>query len=212
MDGRDDAGRERVGVPERAADRSDGRTNDDARRLPERHRREGVRPRVDLQEADVVEEVPADDPRGRAVVVGELDVDVARRADLRALAGVRDHVRAREDVAAPGDDEAGALRGLRRRPLVAEERVDRDDAGRSAPVELRRAEAVAGQRLRGRAQARLRRDRAGLRRRRHDDRLRVRVADPARAAADRKRCDGAETGAEEGDRREPGRAHRAGEL
>ena len=42
-DGRDDADGERVGVPERAADRGDRLADDDAGRVAERERRERVR-------------------------------------------------------------------------------------------------------------------------------------------------------------------------
>ena len=210
--GGDDPRCERIGVPEGASDRGHGLADEDARGVPERHRSDPMRARIDLQDADVVEDVPPDDPRESPVAVGELDVDVVRRADAAALAGVRDHVRAREDVAAPRDDEAGPLRGLRRRLLVPEERVDRHDARRPPLVQLGRVEAVPDQRLGSRVRDRLRRHRPGLRLRGHDHGVGRRGADPAHSTADRERCDCAEAGAEEGDRGEPGRAHAAAAL
>ena len=161
---RDDADRERALLSEWAPDRGDRLTDDDAARITEGHRCHGVVARIDLDDADVVEQVPADDLAGNTVAVGEDDVDAGGAVDrgavsgARALAGVRDHVRVREHVPFVRDDEARALRAL----AAAEERVDGDDATRAAGVDLRRIEAVSEQRRR-------RPDRAGLGRRRLDD-------------------------------------------
>ena len=94
----DDANRERVRVVERAPDRSDRLADDGTRGIAERHRRERMRPRVDAEEPDVVEEIPADDFGLRAVAVLELDVDVVRcgRGIGGGVAGRRDHVRVRQ--------------------------------------------------------------------------------------------------------------------
>ena len=59
-----------------------GCADDDTGGVAERHRVERVQRRVDLDEPDVVEEVPADDLRRHAVAVLELDVEV------RAVAAV----------------------------------------------------------------------------------------------------------------------------
>ena len=59
---------------------------------------------IDLEHADVVEEVVADDARRHAVAVGELDVDgPGRRGTASALAGGRDHVGARQDRRRSGE-------------------------------------------------------------------------------------------------------------
>ena len=155
---RDDADRERASCPNGLPITATGSPTTTRLESPSGSGDNRVVARVDLDHADVVEQVPADDLAGEPVAVGEHDVDAGGAVDRRSLAGVRDHVRVREDVALVRDDEAGALRAL----AVAEERVDRDDAGRAARVDLRRIEAVS-------EQGRLRLDRAGLGRRRLDD-------------------------------------------
>ena len=84
----DDADGERIGIPERAADRGHGLADDDTARVAERHRIEGVEGGIDADHADVVVEVVADDGRGHPVAVRELDVDRVRRRRLaRATCG-----------------------------------------------------------------------------------------------------------------------------
>src|SRR6184192_1487298 len=105
---------------------------------------------IDLEDADVVEYVPADDLRRRAVAVLELDVDAIGAVHRGALARVRDHVRVGEDVAVARDDEARALRNLGRSrvsPVLGE---NRHHARGAARVDAPRIEAVAGQWLRRR--------------------------------------------------------------
>src|SRR5437763_14333915 len=167
-----------------------------------------MRLRVDLEQSDVVEEIPADDLGLNPVAIGELDVDVARGRGLRALADVRDHVRAGQDVARGRDDEARTLRSLRRLGLGAEEREDRDHARCALGVELRRVEAPADERLRDPDRAGRSRQRRLRGRRRQDDRLRLGTPDPAGRLADRERADRAERGAEERDQGERSWAHR----
>jgi hypothetical protein len=103
--------------------------------------------RVDLEEPDVVIDVPPDDARPHPVAVPELDEDGVRRlrSRSRVLTGRRDHVRVGEDVALRGDDEAGALSRVRCRDGVvrAKEGQDRDDAGGALPVDRGRIEVVA---------------------------------------------------------------------
>ncbi len=109
----DHTDREGVGVAERAADRRDGLADHDARRIAERHRLEGVGARIDPEDADVVEEVVADDPRLDAVPVRELDVDGVGGGGRAALPGGGDHVGARQDGAVGADHESRALAGIR---------------------------------------------------------------------------------------------------
>ena len=90
---RDDADAQRALLAERAADRSDRLADDHGARVAERHRAHRDDRRVDLEKPDVVEEVPADDLRGNALAVPELDVHratAARRLRLVRLAGGRD--------------------------------------------------------------------------------------------------------------------------
>jgi hypothetical protein len=196
----DDPDRQRVLVAERAPDRSDRRTDDDPRRVAERHRRERVLLRVDPEHADVVEEVVADDLGREALAVLELDVDLLRRRGipLLVLPGGRDHVGIREDDAVLRDDEAGALARARvRRRRAVEEREDRHDPGRARAVDLRGLEPVADERLRDH-------DRGGLARvadrLADDDRpRRVVPADPAGRLPDHEHGGGAEDGGDERD-------------
>ena len=106
-----------------------------------------MRDGIDPQHADVVEGVPAHDLGGDAVAVLEPDEDPVGclRPFLQALASSRDHVRARQDDSLRGDDEPGPLR-LSPLRAGAEQRVDRDDAGRPRAVDPRRVESVAGER------------------------------------------------------------------
>ena len=102
-------------LAERAPDRGDGLADDDAARVAERQRRDGVILRIDLDQRRVVEEVPADDLRRDPVAVVEGDVDPVGAAHRRTQfpePDVRDDVRVGEDVTLVGDDEAGALRAL----------------------------------------------------------------------------------------------------
>src|SRR5205085_8484421 len=77
-----DADAEGVRVPERAADRRDGLTDLHLGGDPERHRAEPVRRRIDLHQAYVVVDVPADDLRGHSVAILELDDELLRRGYL----------------------------------------------------------------------------------------------------------------------------------
>src|SRR5439155_26029813 len=114
----------------------DGRADDDARRVAERHRAHRMALRVDVDDGDVVEEVVPHDLRGNPVAVRELDVDGVRLlGPAAALTGSRDYVRARQDGAGPGDDEARALRAAGAR--AAEVRDDRHNARRPAREDLR---------------------------------------------------------------------------
>ena len=163
--------------------------------------------------ADVVEEVPADDPaprRGRR--------PRTRRRGLRGLAravplaGVRDHVRVREDVAVLGDDEAGALGRLRRR--VARDRRSRRRSSRRRPGGPRRSGpgrsrvpderlgAALKRRARPAVPPRLRHLRAD------DDGLRASSSQPAALADAQRRARRREAAGDERRRRQ-GRAHRA---
>jgi hypothetical protein len=101
--------RDRVLVPERAAHRGDRIARANARRVAERNGHESDARRVDLEQRHVVVAVPADDLGLHAVAVLERDEDLLRLARWARLDDVRDHVRARQDVAAARDDEAGAL-------------------------------------------------------------------------------------------------------
>ena len=207
---RDDADRERVGVPERATDRSDGLADDDAARVAERHRIERVQRRIDPDHADIVVEVVPDDGGGHAVTVRELDVHGVRRrrtAQRRpGLACGRDHVRIREDHAARADDEARALAGARIGHVAGVEvGDDRHDTGRAPPVDLRRREAVPRERLRD--------DHGGsvtrARRRLGDDDGPGRArAEPAGRLADDQHGRAAEHGSNQGDTRDRTRTHR----
>ncbi len=147
---RDDADAQRALAPERAADRRNGLADDDLAGIPERKRRELVRGRVDLQESDVVEEIPADHLGLDAVAVLELHVDALGRLHRlagRRLADGRDHVRVGEDVALGRRDEAGSLRlACRSRAGAAEVGEDRDDAVGALAIDRGRVESVAGER------------------------------------------------------------------
>ena len=161
--------------------------------------------RVDADDAHVVEHVPADDLRGNAVVVGELDVERVGGAGCRPriLAGGRNDVRVGQDQAVAGHDEAGALRRLLR---SGEDRVNGDDACGALCVDARGIEAVPGQRLRraaGGGHAGRRRDvRCG-----DDERLDVGSADPAGDAGDGERSSRTEGGADERDDRDETQRH-----
>ena len=108
---------------------------------PERHRRQCMGARIDPDDGDVAEQVPADDLGRDTVAVPELDVEPVRSADrpTAGLGHVGDHVRVRQDRALRVDDEPRAL-GL---AVGAEVGVERDDAGRPAGVDRGRIEAVA---------------------------------------------------------------------
>ena len=109
--------------------------------------------RIDPDQADVIEEIPADEVRLDAITIGELDIEMLSSVNARALAGVRDHVRIRQDVALRGDDEARSLR-LRGRGggRIAEIGENRHDPGRPLRENLLRVETLARQRtgVRGR--------------------------------------------------------------
>ncbi len=131
---------ERRLLAERAADRCHGRPDDDTGRVPERDRRESVVGRGHADDADVAEEIPADDPRGDPLAVRELDVDRPRAAHVPSrLRHVRDHVGIRENRPRAVDDEPGALRFA----VGAEVRVDRHDAVCARGVERARIERAA---------------------------------------------------------------------
>ena len=190
---RHDPDAERALVAERASDRRDGLADDDVRRVPERHHRQVTIGRVDLEEPDVVVDVPPDDARPHPVAVAELDEDSVRRLRSRrrvALAGRRDHVRVGEDVAVRGDDEAGALSRVRCCDGVvrAEEREDRDDARGSLPVDRGGIEVVARKRL-GLCLLvdRVRRRRVAARGGQNDGARWALIADPARRLGDDER-------------------------
>jgi hypothetical protein len=130
VDRRDDADGERILVSERAPDGRNGLTDDNGRRLPERDRSEPVIARIDADQADVVKEVPADHLRLDSIPVVELDEQMARRPHAARPAGVRDHVRVREDIAVRRRHEPGPLRDggvLGRR--ISEVGENRHDAG-----------------------------------------------------------------------------------
>ena len=76
VDGRHDADGEGGLVAERAADRRHGLTDDGRGRIAERHWREGMVLRIDPDQADVIEEIPADRVRLDAITVGELDIEM----------------------------------------------------------------------------------------------------------------------------------------
>jgi hypothetical protein len=122
--------------------------HEDAGRVPERQWDERMPVRIDLQERDVVEEVPADYAGGDTVAVAELDEHLLRRLDIPRLvpAGARHHVGAREDVAVFRHHEPGALPARSAR-VGLEERVDRHDALGARLVDARRLEARALERL-----------------------------------------------------------------
>ena len=191
VDGRDDPDGERVLVAEGAADRSHGFADADQARVAERQRRQRVIARIDLDQADVVEDVPADDPRLDAVAVGELHIEICRRLGSRsgsALADVSDDVGVGEDVALPRHDEAGPLRGLGLR--TAEERVDGDDTRRAERVDPSGIEAVPDQRLhRGYGRRRGGRGWVYLA---ENDSLRAGMADPACGTPDSQDSEAAE--------------------
>ncbi len=211
MDGGDDADRERRLVAEGAADRRDGLADDDAGRAAERDRREPVAARVDLQQPDVVEDVPADDLGRDAVVVGELDVHLVGAPHVLGLAGVRDHVRVGEDVAGAGDDEAGALARVGiRHGGAAEVAEDRHDAGCARGVEARRREGAPRKRSGRRADDHARR--AGVRGRGRDDHgCPSARPDPVDGTADPQCGRTPEQGRDDGDGGDRARAHE-GEL
>jgi hypothetical protein len=142
---------------------------------------------VDPEDADVVEDVPADDPRRDAVAVRELDVDRRGRADLaRRLARIRDHVGVREDRPVGIDDEARPLR------LGTPERgEDGEDAGGPVAEDAARREACGV----GRGGSGWHRPWLG------DDDGGAAVA--VAGAADQERCRRADEGAENGEKRDP---------
>jgi hypothetical protein len=199
---RHDPDAQRALVAERASDGRDRLADDDVRRIPERHSREVVVARVDLEEPDVVVDVPPDDLRAYPVAVPELDEDgvrCLRRRRRVALAGRRDHVRVGEDVAVRGDDEAGALGRVRCRDGVvrAEEGQDRDDACGALPVDRCGIEVVAWKRLCLRILVdRVRGRRGAARSGQHDGTRRAVVADPARRLGDHERRGRAQKGAD----------------
>src|SRR6185312_11001828 len=150
---RDDADAQRALVPEWAADRRYGLADNDVGGVAEGDDGQVMIGRPNLQKADIVVDVPADDARLGAVAVPELDEDGARRLGRRgriAFAGRRDHMGVREDVAVGGDDEAGALRRVGGREAVVrpEERNERDHARGALAVDLSWVEIVARKRLR----------------------------------------------------------------
>src|SRR6266511_301595 len=158
-----------------------------------RNRRERVRGRVDPDQADVVVDVPAYDLGRDPVDIVELHVQVVGGPDGRIRAGIRDHVRVREDVALRRDHEARTLRLLGRIDSRAEDGEDGDDAGRALCVDLRRIEALADQRLRSRACRRRQRRRIGQSLGVDDDSLRL-PADPTRAGRNPERRRATEDG------------------
>ena len=160
------------------------------RGVPERNDSQVVVGRIDLEEPDVVVDVPADDARAHPVAVPELDENGVRRLRGRgriALAGRRDHVRVREDVAVRGDHEAGALGRIGRGDGVvrAEEGENRDDAGGALPVDRFGIEVVPRKRLGLGVLVDRVRGRRGAPRRGQDDGARRTVAtDPTRRLGD----------------------------
>ena len=131
---RDDADRERRLLAERAADRRDRLADGHRGRVAERDRGERVRFGSTWSTPTSSNRSQPTIFAGDALAVAELDEDLVRALRRRRrssrLAGVRDHVRVREDVAVVRDDEARAL-ARRRSRMLAEERVDRDDAVRA---------------------------------------------------------------------------------
>jgi hypothetical protein len=187
---RHDPDAQRALVAERASDRCDGLADGDVRGVPERNHRQGVVGRVDLEEPDVVVDVPADDARAHPVAFPELDENCVCRLRGRrrvALAGRRDHVRVREDVTVRGDHEAGALGGIGRGDGVvrAEKGENRDDAGGALPVDRFGIEVVPRKRLGLGVLVDRVRGRRGAPRRGQGDRPRRTVAtDPTRRLGD----------------------------
>ncbi len=110
---RDDAHAQRAHLLEGAPDRGDRLADDDRARIAERHRVDRMVCRVDLEQPDVVEDIPPDDLGGDPLSVPELHVDRVgcyRLVALRLARG-RDNVGVGENVALVRDDETGALRG-----------------------------------------------------------------------------------------------------
>src|SRR3954470_16648300 len=126
---------------DRAADRAHGRADGEIARRAERQRTQRQAGRVDAQERDVGERVEADDAGRHLVVVLEADEELLGLADVRALAARHD-VRVRGDLAAAGDDEAGAEARLAAVAVRVPEarRDDRHDARRLALVDRGRVE------------------------------------------------------------------------
>ena len=88
--------------------------------------------RIDLDQPDIVVDIPADHLRAHAIAVLELDEQLIGGRNLAvALSRVRDHVRVREDVALRRDDESGSLRLLSRLAIAAVDREDRHDPRRT---------------------------------------------------------------------------------
>ena len=105
---------------------------------------------VDLEDCDVVEDVPADDDCLDAVTIAKADEDAVRRLRFRTTlirARGRHDVRTREDVALARDDEAGALSRVLGRRTILEVGVDRYDPAASGLVDRRGVERIAGKRL-----------------------------------------------------------------
>ena len=165
---RDDAHAQRALLAEGAADRGHGLADDDGARVTQGHGAHRMVGWIDLEQADVVEEVPADDLGRDALSVPKLDVDGVgrRRSSARiGLSGGGHDVGVGEDVALVRGDEARPLGGRHVGVVdaaLAEQGVDGDDAGRPLAVELGGVEAVPGERLR-----RVALDRLGRRRRQY---------------------------------------------
>ena len=141
---RDHADAEGVDVAKGAPDRGHRLPHPHLRRIAERHGIETMAGGTDLDQPDVVIDVPADDAGRNPVPVLELDVELVGGGDLSApFACVRDHVGVRKDVALRRDDEARPLGFLSRLAAVAGDRVDRDDPRCPQSVDLAWVEAVA---------------------------------------------------------------------
>ncbi len=151
--GRDDADRQRLLLAERAADRRHRLADRHVALGAERQRLEVEALGVDLEQRDVRVAVEADDLGLDLVVVGKLDVDLlglVERPGRRAGGlGVGDDVGVGDDLAVVGDHEARALSlaataAEDRRPGVAEDRDDRDHAGRRFLVDAAGVEGAVG--------------------------------------------------------------------
>ena len=129
---------------------------------------------VDLEHADVGEDVPADDLRADALTIDELDEDLGGHFD-RLIAAANacggDHVGVGQNMTLGGDHETRALR-LGTRNLVVEICVDRHNAWGAIPIERGRVEAAGGPARSRRWGAAARRPLLrGVRAGEHDDRL-----------------------------------------
>ena len=195
---------QRVDVPERAPDRRNRLADPDLRGISERHGVELVIGGIDLDQPNVVVDVPPNDLRRDPIPVLELDEQLVGGRDLAAtFARVRDHVRVREDVALRRDDEARALCLLRGRALAAVDGVDGDHSRRARAVDPARIEAISHKWLRIRRDGGLGRgDGLGNRRRLDDDRLLRPVREPTGGFPDHEDRNAADHGGNDRDDRD----------